>query len=95
MIFTRPAIPGVVLVTPAVHGDARGHFMEVWHAEKFAAAGLALSFIQDNQNRSRGGTLRGLRLQIERPKGKLVYVGSGDIFDVAVGLRSRSPTFQR
>jgi dTDP-4-dehydrorhamnose 3,5-epimerase len=95
MIFTRLAIPDVVLVTPAVHGDARGYFMEVWHDEKFAAAGLALSFVQDNQSRSRGGILRGLHFQIERPQGKLVRVVSGEIFDVAVDLRSSSPTFGR
>ena len=95
MILTRLEIPDVTLVTPAVHGDERGYFMEVWHAQKFAAAGLTVSFVQDNQSRSRRGTLRGMHYQVERPQGKLVRVVAGEIFDVAVDLRRSSPTFGR
>ena len=93
MKLTRLDISEVLLVTPAVHSDDRGYFMEVWHAEKFAMAGLDARFVQDNQSGSRRGTLRGLHYQIEHPQGKLVRVVSGEIFDVAVDLRRGSSTF--
>ena len=95
MILARLSIPDVVVVTPTVHGDARGYFMETWHERKFADAGLALSFVQDNQSRSHWGTLRGLHYQLERPQGKLVRVVAGEIFDVAVDVRASSSTFGR
>ena len=93
MKFTRLAIPDVVLITPQVFGDDRGFFMEVWHRDKFAKAGLVLSFVQDNHSRSRRGILRGLHYQLEHPQGKLVRALSGTIFDVAVDLRRSSATF--
>lgn len=92
----RPtAIPEVVLVEPTVFGDARGYFMETWHEEKFAAAGVGGRFVQENQSRSGAGVLRGLHYQIRHAQGKLVRVVSGAIFDVAVDLRRSSPTFGR
>ena len=93
MNVARLAIPEVLLVTPAVHSDARGYFMEIWHAERYAAAGLDAAFVQDNQSGSSQGVLRGLHYQIERPQGKLVRTVSGEIFDVAVDLRRSSATF--
>ena len=93
MKFTRLAIPDVVLVEPRVFEDERGYFMEVWQARKFAAAGIDVSFVQDNQSQSRKGTLRGLHYQIEHTQGKLVRAISGTIFDVAVDLRRSSLTF--
>jgi dTDP-4-dehydrorhamnose 3,5-epimerase len=93
--LTRLAIPDVVLVTPKLFGDARGWFMETWHAGKFADGGLELAFVQDNHSYSRAGTLRGLHYQILHPQGKLVRVLRGEIFDVAVDLRRSSPTFGR
>lgn len=95
MILTRLDIADLLLVTPTVHADGRGYFMEVWHEEKFATAGLDARFVQDNQSGSRRGTLRGLHYQIEHPQGKLVRVVSGEIFDVAVDLRRGSATFGR
>lgn len=86
-------IPDVKIIEPAVFGDARGFFMESWHAGKFAELGLNLSFVQDNHSRSRQGILRGLHYQIEQAQGKLVRVTSGKVFDVAVDLRRSSPTF--
>ena len=92
----RPtAIPDVVLVEPTVFGDARGYFMETWHEEKFAAAGVGGRFVQENQSRSGQGLLRGLHYQIRHAQGKLVRVVHGSIFDVAVDLRRSSPTFGR
>ena len=93
MKFIRQRIPDVVLIEPRVFGDDRGYFMELWHAGKFAEAGLALRFVQDNQSYSRIGTLRGLHYQVEHAQGKLVRAISGTIFDVAVDLRRSSPSF--
>ncbi len=89
------AIPGVAVVEPQVHGDARGFFMESWNRRAFAAAGLDVDFVQDNHSRSRRGVLRGLHYQIRHPQGKLVRVVAGEVFDVAVDLRRASPTFGR
>ena len=93
MKFTPTKIPDVIVVEPDVFGDNRGFFMESWHAEKFAAGGIAADFVQDNQSRSVQGILRGLHYQITKPQGKLVRVLSGEVFDVAVDLRKNSATF--
>lgn len=95
MIVARLAIPEVLLVTPKVHADDRGYFMEVWHAANYSAAGMDAAFVQDNQSGSGQGVLRGLHYQVERPQGKLVRAVSGEIFDVAVDLRRSSATFGR
>lgn len=88
-------LPGLVVIEPKVFGDARGYFAETFQAARYREAGLRLDFVQDNISRSRKGTLRGLHYQLERPQGKLVTVLSGAVFDVAVDLRSDSPTFGR
>ena len=93
MKFTPTEIPEVILVEPDVFGDSRGFFMETWHAEKFAAGGIAADFVQENHSSSGQGILRGLHYQIIKPQGKLVRVLSGEVFDVAVDLRKNSPTF--
>ena len=95
MEFVPTAIPEVVLIKPAVFADARGHFFESWTERKFAAAGLDLKFVQDNENRSERQVLRGLHYQLTKPQGKLVRVVTGAVFDVAVDLRRSSPTFGR
>ena len=77
-------LTSVTLITPTVHGDARGFFLETWHAERYRDAGIDLPFVQDNHSRSSRGMLRGLHLQTEKPQGKLVRVTSGAVFDVAV-----------
>lgn len=86
-------IPDVICIEPDVFGDDRGFFMETWQAKKFAAAGLNLTFVQDNHSRSRLGTLRGLHYQLANPQGKLVRCVIGTVFDVAVDMRRSSPTF--
>jgi dTDP-4-dehydrorhamnose 3,5-epimerase len=91
--FVRTEIPGVVLIEPDVHKDARGYFLETYHAEKYRAAGIPDTFVQDNVSKSAGGTVRGLHLQIDHPQGKLIRVVEGEIFDVAVDVRRGSPTF--
>jgi dTDP-4-dehydrorhamnose 3,5-epimerase len=89
------ALPGVLLVEPVVHRDARGFFLETYHAGKYAAAGIDAVFVQDNHSRSEGPILRGLHAQSRRPQGKLVRAIEGTIFDVAVDIRRGSPTFGR
>jgi dTDP-4-dehydrorhamnose 3,5-epimerase len=88
-------LPGILMIEPVVHGDARGFFVETWRATRYREAGIDLPFVQDNYSRSAGGTLRGLHYQVERPQGKLVQAITGSIFDVAVDLRRSSPTFGR
>ncbi len=86
-------LPEVLLITPRVHGDARGFFQETWHRERFAAAGIDHAFVQDNHSHSGQGVLRGLHFQIRQPQGKLVRVTRGAVFDVAVDMRRSSPRF--
>ena len=86
-------IEGLKVITPAVHGDSRGYFMETYQYEDFKAAGIPEIFVQDNQSASRRGVLRGLHFQIEHPQDKLVRVIKGEVFDVAVDLRKGSKTF--
>ena len=93
MKFTPTEISDVILIEPDVFGDNRGFFMETWHAEKFAAGGIAADFVQDNHSRSSHGILRGLHYQVTKPQGKLVRVLGGEVFDVAVDLRKNSATF--
>jgi dTDP-4-dehydrorhamnose 3,5-epimerase len=93
MKFTPLSIPECVLIEPVVFGDDRGFFMETYHAEKFRAAGIDVTFVQQNHSRSGRNTLRGLHYQIQNPQGKLVRVTAGEVFDVAVDMRRSSPTF--
>ncbi|WP_170308129.1 dTDP-4-dehydrorhamnose 3,5-epimerase [Aurantiacibacter suaedae] len=93
MIITECDIAGPLIIEPKVFGDERGFFMESWNAAKFAEAGLAIAFVQDNHSRSQKGVLRGMHFQNPGPQGKLVRVVSGAVFDVAVDLRRSSPTF--
>lgn len=83
----------VLLIEPDVVRDARGFFLETYHAEKYSAAGLTMPFVQDNRSRSVRGTIRGLHLQVGRPQAKLIQVAAGEIYDVAVDVRRGSPTF--
>lgn len=93
MKIIETAIPGVLIFEPQVFGDERGFFVETYREQVFAEAGLNLTFVQDNQSRSRRGVLRGLHYQLQRPQGKLVRAASGRVFDVAVDVRRGSPTF--
>ena len=95
MRATALSIPEVVLIEPNVFGDARGFFMESFSVARYAAAGIAGPFVQDNVSRSRRGVLRGLHLQNPHAQGKLVSVLEGEVFDVAVDVRVGSPTFGR
>ncbi len=86
-------IEGLKVVTPTVHGDNRGYFMETYNYNDFKEAGIPEVFVQDNQSASRKGVLRGLHFQIQHPQDKLVRVIKGEVFDVAVDMRKGSPTY--
>ena len=73
--------------------DDRGFFMETYHAKKFSDAGIKINFIQDNHSYSKKNILRGLHYQLKFPQGKLVRCTQGEILDVAVDIRTSSPTF--
>lgn len=87
------SLPGVLILEPKVYEDERGYFMETYQTKRFEEAGIPHTFVQDNHSRSKQGALRGLHYQLRHPQGKLVRVVSGEIYDVAVDLRSQSPTF--
>ncbi len=95
MKVTRTALPGVLVIEPEVYSDARGFFLEAYHARRYHQQGLPLEFVQDNHSLSRHGTLRGLHAQVRRAQAKLVRVIEGEVFDVAVDIRLGSPTFGR
>ncbi len=86
-------IEGLCIITPAVHGDNRGYFMETYNQNDMREAGLDMVFVQDNQSMSVKGVLRGLHFQKQFPQGKLVRVIKGSVFDVAVDLRPGSASY--
>ena len=95
MNFIRTAIPDVIIIEPAVHGDERGYFVETFRADKLEAfLGFKVNFCQDNESKSSKGVLRGLHYQLApKAQSKLVRVIQGSVLDVAVDIRIGSPTF--
>ena len=86
-------IEGLCVITPVVHGDNRGYFMETYNQNDMKEAGINITFVQDNQSCSTKGVLRGLHFQKQFPQTKLVRVIKGSVYDVAVDLRKDSPTY--
>ena len=86
-------LDGVVLIEPALHGDARGFMLESYSREAWAKLGVGVEFVQHNHSRSSRGTLRGIHFQTEPGQAKLVRCARGEILDVAVDLRRDSPTY--
>ena len=86
-------IEGLCVITPAVHGDSRGYFMETYSRRDMEENGIHINFVQDNQSMSAKGVLRGLHFQKNYPQTKLVRVIKGRVFDVVVDLRKDSGTF--
>jgi dTDP-4-dehydrorhamnose 3,5-epimerase len=93
--ITPLAITDVLLITPKRFGDERGFFSETYSRKALAEAGFDLPFVQDNHSRSpRKGTVRGLHFQAPPfAQDKLLRVTRGAILDVAVDIRTGSPTF--
>lgn len=91
--FLKTEIEGLVVIELSVFGDERGYFMETYNYNDFKDGGIDVTFVQDNQSKSKKGVLRGLHFQKKYPQGKLVRVTKGEVFDVAVDLRKNSSTF--
>lgn len=90
------AIPEVLLITPSVHRDNRGFFLERYRRDAYGQAGIGAAFVQANHSRSQRGTVRGLHFQSPpHAQAKLVSVARGVIYDVAVDVRHGSPTYGR
>ena len=94
MEITETRLEGVKCVRLAVHGDARGWFLESFQAARYAQhlTGKAV-FVQDNSSYSSARVVRGLHYQLRRPQGKLVRVLHGEILDVTVDVRRGSSQF--
>ena len=89
-------LSGVLLIEPDVYTDERGFFLETWQQDRYCDHHFpGVKFVQDNHSRSARGVLRGLHFQKDFPQGKLVQVGCGRVFDVAVDIRVGSPDFGR
>ena len=97
MIVRETDLPGVFVLEPVRHGDARGFFSESWNRRRMADHGIDIDFVQDNHSMSQAaGTLRGLHFQAPpHAQAKLVRCGRGRLFDVAVDIRRGSPTYGR
>lgn len=93
MKVTKTNLQGVLVIEPKVFADHRGFFLETHNQERYTQAGIDAVFVQDNHSRSTRGILRGLHYQVKRPQAKLVWVLSGEIWDVAVDIREASPTY--
>jgi dTDP-4-dehydrorhamnose 3,5-epimerase len=94
-VNTTP-LEGLLTIDIDFFKDDRGFFIESWHQDDFAAAGLPFEFVQDSHSRSGYRVIRGLHYQDMRaPMAKLVRCTVGTILDVAVDLRASSPTFGR
>ena len=94
MQVIQTTIPDVLVIEPKVFGDDRGFFYESFNKKLLQEiAGIKDEFVQDNHSRSVKNVLRGLHYQLVQPQGKIVRVVAGEVFDVVVDLRKRSPTF--
>ena len=94
MNVIKTKLDGCVIIEPKVFGDERGFFLETFQAERYGReAGIKLPFVQDNHSRSSKSVLRGLHFQRTKPQGKLVRVVRGQVYDVAVDIRTGSPTY--
>lgn len=93
MQVSAAGIPGLLIIDPVVHGDARGFFVETYSRDRYSEVGVSTDFVQDNLSSSRRGILRGLHFQHPRGQGKLCSVLEGEVFDAVVDVRVGSPTF--
>jgi dTDP-4-dehydrorhamnose 3,5-epimerase len=91
--FIPTPLPGALLIEPKIFQDERGFFLESYQKKLFSEAGIPFDFVQDNHSKSCQGVLRGLHYQIKQPQGKLLRVAVGEIYDVALDLRKKSPSF--
>ncbi|MBP8944889.1 MAG: dTDP-4-dehydrorhamnose 3,5-epimerase [Paludibacteraceae bacterium] len=96
MEIIKTPIPDLLVIKPQIFEDSRGYFYEVYNEKRYNEIGITCHFCQDNQSKSTYGVLRGLHYQLSpASQSKLVYVIEGKVWDVAVDLRSTSPTFKQ
>lgn len=95
MKVLQTGLAGLLILEPKVHGDQRGYFKEFWKHSSFRQVGIPEQFVQSNVSRSAAGVVRGLHYQYPGPQGKLVTVLEGSVFDVAVDIRTDSPTYRQ
>ncbi|MCL6462964.1 MAG: dTDP-4-dehydrorhamnose 3,5-epimerase [Acidobacterium ailaaui] len=93
MNVIETALPGVLILEPRIFRDARGSFCEIYNERTMAALGLPTNWVQDNFSLSKQYVVRGIHYQVQNTQGKLVRVTHGAVWDVAVDLRQKSPTF--
>ena len=94
MNVIKTKLKDCVIIKPKVFGDERGFFLETFQADRYAdLVGIKAPFVQDNHSRSSRDVLRGLHFQKTKPQGKLVRVVRGEVYDVAVDIRSGSATY--
>ena len=94
MEIIKTPISDLVIIKPRVFADARGFFCETYNEKSYLEVGIDLHFCQDNQSKSSYGVIRGLHYQLNpQSQSKLVSVVQGSVWDVAVDLRTSSPTF--
>jgi dTDP-4-dehydrorhamnose 3,5-epimerase len=93
MNVSETEIPGVNIIEIDVFPDERGSFCETYQERRYHANGISTNFVQDNQSYSKNNVLRGLHFQPQHPQGKLIMTVVGEIFDVAVDIREKSPTY--
>ncbi len=91
----KTSIEGVFVIEPKVFGDERGYFLESFNAKEFKEkTGIDVTFVQDNESKSRYGVLRGMHFQLPPyTQSKLVRVVKGKVLDVVVDIRKGSPTY--
>ncbi len=93
MLIEPQKIPDVLLITPDIHQDNRGYFLESFHLLKYSDEGFNATFVQDNEVFSEKNVVRGLHYQLKYPQGKLIRCIRGIILDVGVDIRENSDTF--
>jgi dTDP-4-dehydrorhamnose 3,5-epimerase len=93
MKVSPTSLDGVLLIEPAVHGDARGFFAETFRTDVLGQHGIDHDWVQDNHSRSSRGVVRGMHFQTAPGQAKLVRCARGAIVDVALDLRRGSPTY--
>jgi dTDP-4-dehydrorhamnose 3,5-epimerase len=86
-------LQGLKLIKPKVFKDNRGFFLESFKQPLYQQLGIQEIFLQDNHSFSQKGCIRGMHFQSFPGQAKLVRAAVGKIFDVAVDIRSDSPTF--
>jgi len=92
MKISAGPLAGLLIIEPSVFSDERGYFFETFQQHRYAEHGIP-PFVQDNSSHSKRHVVRGLHYQLPHGQGKLVWVTRGEVWDVMVDIRVKSPTF--